>query len=574
MNILGIHDGHTATACWLEDGVIQYALSEERLTRKKGDGGFPVRAVQYLMERMGNRTVDRVALVGMISPLVSTDQYASGRQKLFPTIAKFFPGDPRWLIRKVRSWSETKRLASKELQSALEKCKLNGLPIDVVEHHQSHAAAAYYLSPFPQSGKATLVVTLDGSGDGLAGTVSRVEPDGTWKRLTEISTFDSLGVVYSRTTQFLAMRPWEHEYKLMGMAPYASPSRAAAVAEILKRYIRLSDDGLGFRNPSRYWGNSILGNMYDALKGHRFDSVAAGVQLLHEELSVGLVRNWLEKEGLDQLAVGGGCFMNIKANRLLLEIPRCKQLFVMPSGADESCPIGAALQSYSMLGSEQRANIQPLDHLYWGPEFGEQEIRTALKEVSDKVEFRKSDAIESESADLLAQHKILGRLSGRMEWGQRSLGNRSIIANPSRLENLRTLNAAVKMRDFWMPFAPSILWERRKDYAIDPHESHAYHMTLGFESTELARKDMIAALHPYDFTMRPQFVKREHNPKYHQLITEFERKTKVGAVLNTSFNLHGYPIVCSPADALRTLLNSAIDFVTLNDFLVWKRATG
>ena len=207
----------------------------------------------------------------------------------------------------------------------------------------------------------------------------------------------------------------------------------------------------------------------------------------------------------------------------------------------------------------------------WEPENKEQEILQALQKYSGKVIFEKQEDIELTSAQLLADHKIIARVSGRMEWGARSLGNRSILANPSRLENIRDLNIAIKMRDFWMPFAPSILWEMRKDYTQYKKDCDAYLMTMGFDSTELARKHIIAALHPYDLTMRPQFVKKDYNQKYHALISHFKEITCIGGVLNTSFNLHGMPIVNDSEDAIFTLLNSSLDFVTINDYLVWKK---
>jgi carbamoyltransferase len=569
MRILGIHDGHTSTACYLEDGRVLDAVSEERFTRKKGQGGFPAKAVEWIFASrgIGPDDIDRIALVGRVKPLVSIDQYAVGRQKYFPYILKLYPGDPRGLIRAYVAHKSKKRLDSPELRASLAASGLSIDKVEIVEHHLSHAATAYYLSPFHQAGQATLVVTLDGSGDGLCGSVRCVDADGNWEILREFSTFDSLGMVFSRATQYLAMRPWEHEYKLMGMAPYVSERYARAVRDIFGRYVRLTDDGLGLLNPSRLWGNSVLDRMRRDLIGHRFDAVSAGAQMLHEELVVELIGNWLRKTGLGRLAVAGGCFMNVKANKLLMELDKCDEMFVMPSGGDESCAIGSALWA---AGRAEKEPIQPVDGIYWGPSFSNEQVERALEGFAGKVEFRRCEDIEAESARLLAEHKIIGRLRGRMEWGARALGARSIVANPSRPQNLRRLNAAIKMRDFWMPFAPSILYERRADYAVMPTDYVSYHMTMAYDSTPKAREDLIAALHPYDFTMRPQFVTRELNADYHKLLSEFERLTGIGGVLNTSFNLHGWPIVCSPEDALRTLMKSELDFVTLEDYLVWR----
>ena len=262
--------------------------------------------------------------------------------------------------------------------------------------------------------------------------------------------------------------------------------------------------------------------------------------------------------------------MNVKANKLIAEKSGCEEFFVMPSCGDESCAIGAALWCYSQSRHERLNEIQPVQTLYWGPEYSELDIKDAVDHFSDSINFRISNDIEKESARLLAQHKIIGRLASKMEWGARALGNRSIIANPSRLQNIQRLNAAIKMRDFWMPFAPSILWERKDNYAVSPKDVVSYHMTMAYESTPLAREHLIAALHPYDFTMRPQFVKQEHNPMYHKLIVEFEKLTGIGGVLNTSFNLHGWPIICSPEDAIQTLLNSGLDYITIDKYLIWK----
>lgn len=572
LKILGIHDGHTATACLLDNGSITTALSEERLTRNKGQGGFPAHAIQHIMQtnHISANDIDVVALTGFLAPLTNIGEYRRGRQKYFPQLVKLYPGNPRKIIASTVYWGKKYRLRNSRLKGHLERIGLPFERIRLVEHHQTHAATAYFLSPFYQNRQKTLVITLDGSGDGLAGTVSIVDEKGNWSRLHNISTFDSLGMVYSRVTQYLAMKPWEHEFKLMGMAPYASPEYAEKVFTILHNCLKLSESGLSFVNQKRLWGNSMLEYFKEVLFGHRFDAVAAGVQLLHERLLVPFVDNWIRKTGVHTVAVAGGCFMNIKANKLLMDLDSIEDLFVMPSCGDDSCAIGAALWEYEQNRQPGTKDISRLEGLYWGPEFSDAEIEKALGFYSDTIKFERSADIEKKSAELLADHKIIGRMSGRMEWGSRALGNRSIIANGSRLQNIRKLNAAIKMRDFWMPFAPSIKWERRHDYALIEKDIPAYHMVMGYASTPLAREHLIAALHPYDFTMRPQFVKKEINPAYHRLISEYEKITGFGGILNTSFNLHGWPIVCSPEDAITTFLKSDLDFLTINDYLIYK----
>lgn len=571
MRVLGIHDGHTSTVCLFEDGKVIHNVSEERFTKVKGQGGFPFKAIEYVLKASNiiPDDIDKIGLVGFVKPLTSIKEYTEGRQSLFPKIVKNIPVDPRGLIKTYVKNAKSKRLKYPELQESFKKSGLDINKVELMEHHQTHASTAYYMSKYYQKDEKCLVFTLDGSGDGLGGSISIVDENGKWDRKKEISSFDSLGIVYGRATQLLAMKPWEHEFKLMGMAPYANKEYTKKSFAIFQKFLRLSKDGLGFENPTRYWGNSLLDAMRKEFKTTRFDSVSAGVQKLHEDLVTDLVGNWIKKTGIKNIACAGGCFMNIKANKNLMELPEVENIFVMPSGGDESCALGACLQIYNDDPKDITKNEELL-HLYWGPDNEEEDILSKLKTYDD-IEFKKENDIEMKTAELLADHKIVGRVSGRMEWGARALGNRSIVANPTRTENLRDLNVAIKMRDFWMPFAPSILWEDRKEYGIYLQENDSYLMTIGFDSTELAKEHLKAAVHPYDLSMRPQFVRADYNPKYHKMISNFKELTGVSGVLNTSFNLHGMPIVNDTEDAIYTLKNSDLDFVTINDYLVWKK---
>jgi len=439
MKILGIHDGHTATACYLEDGKIISALSEERLTRKKGHGGFPSAALRHILEQenLSPDDIDIVALVGFLKPLTSTDQYQEGRQKYFPKLIRMFPGDPGRIINFVVSRGKKHRLRDNNLVRCLQDAGLPLHKVRLVEHHQAHAATAWYLSPFYQQGQPALVITLDGSGDGLSGTVSLVDAQGKWSRLQNISSFDSPGMVYSRVTQYLAMKPWEHEFKLMGMAPYASPEYAEKVFRILHGYLRLSDNGLSFENQKKLWGNSLLDRFRHDFRNHRFDAVAAGVQLFHERLLVPFIHNWIQKTGVPRVAVAGGCFMNIKANKLLMELDSVEDIFIMPSCGDDSCAIGAALWEDSMRPDRKDSyGIAPLRGLYWGPEFTDRHILETLRLYADSVEYRQSENIEKESAELLAHHKIIGRFSGRMQsLGVMLMADES-VCSPEDLERI------------------------------------------------------------------------------------------------------------------------------------------
>jgi carbamoyltransferase len=419
-----------------------------------------------------------------------------------------------------------------------------------------------------------LIITMDASGDGVCATVS-LAGDGRIERLHEIPSYHSLGELYSRVTQWLGMKPLEHEYKVMGLAPYAPPDLAERARRVFESYVRPTPDGLSFRNTAGAWGPGLLPRLTRDLAGVRFDAVAAGLQQRLEEVVVGFVLAWVRKTGVRSLGVAGGLFMNVKLNMLLSESADIDQIFLTPSGGDESLAYGAALLARveACRADGREADPEPFASLYLGPEFSRQEILSDLEARRERLEWREHDDVESEIARRLAAGGIVGRLAGRMEWGARSLGARAILADPRDLSNVRRLNLAVKMRDFWMPFAPAILAERAADYLVNPRGLRAPYMINAFRSTPLAQREVVCGLHQFDLTCRPQIVEPSESPSFHRLIKAFEDLTGVGAVLNTSFNLHGEPIVCRPADAVHTLLNSGLDAVAIERFIV-ERAGG
>ena len=261
--------------------------------------------------------------------------------------------------------------------------------------------------------------------------------------------------------------------------------------------------------------------------------------------------------------------MNVKANQRIMELPEVDDVFIFPSCGDESNAIGCAYLKYAegKLRKGKEIDLSPLEDLYFGPEFTDTEIERVLGRYS--YCYRKYSNIEQAVAELLAAGQIVARFKGRMEFGARALGNRSILANPSYPQVIRIINEMVKNRDFWMPFAPSILDTRAKDYVKYNKSIHAPYMMIAVDSID-ERNEIIAASHPYDHTIRPQIVYEKWNPDYYHLIKSFEGLTGIGAVLNTSFNLHGYPIVCSPEDALEVFRNSGLNYMALGNFLVEK----
>jgi carbamoyltransferase len=352
------------------------------------------------------------------------------------------------------------------------------------------------------------------------------------------------------------MKAVEHEFKVMGLAPYAKDDRAY---NILKTLIYLEDGNFKAKIPAREFEQFLKENLYRV----RFDSIAYGLQKLTEELVPAWIKYWVDKTGISDIALGGGVFMNVKLNMLLCDT--YKNLFVYPSCGDESLALGSCYYGHKYLGE---SGIEPLGSLYFGPEYSDEQVEAAIKNRG--LKFTKHKDIASKIAKLLKSGKIVASFAGRMEWGARALGNRSILADPRKLENIKIINEAIKQRDFWMPFAPAILEERTADYIENPRT--APYMILAFRSTELSRKNLAATMHPYDHTVRPQIVNSKSNARFYKIIKEFEKLTGCGVVLNTSFNLHGYPIVMTPEDALYVFENSGLNYLAMNNYLVEKTA--
>ena len=370
--------------------------------------------------------------------------------------------------------------------------------------------------------------------------------------------------MYRWATLLLGMKPNEHEFKVMGLAPYAKDYICEPAYNIFKETLVV--DGLDFK-----W-NKKPTDMYfyfrDKFEGVRFDGIAAGIQLWLEELLSEWITNIMEHTGAEILYYSGGLSMNVKANKVISELPVIKKLYVSPSGGDESLAIGCGF----VLSSELGYTPIPLHDAYLGYEVTKAEASKAVEQLRQKPGYIIIENPGDEMiADLLVQGKVLGRCVGKMEFGARSLGNRAILCDPSKYDNIRIINEKIKFRDFWMPFTPSILAERADDYLVNPKGIDANYMTIAFESTPLAREHIKAAIHPYDFTARPQLVSPEVNSGYYSLIKAFERKTGIGVLLNTSLNLHGQPIDCIAAEALDTLVNSGLDGMILPGILILKK---
>lgn len=581
MHILGLNIGHNATACLLTDGKIVECVSEERFSRIKNHSGIPFRSIEYLMKHNGLTLSEVDHIVFDQHYEIESDPYMGKRimenytNKSFKNkiISKLGYRRPELYhnllsikrsLKPIEKREHRLRRLSHGISRALQ------FPIDkimVIDHHLAHAMATCFNLP---QDKKTLIFTLDGEGNGTCATVS-IYDGREIKVISRTNKRASLGYLYGNATLALGMKPLEHEFKVMGLAPYAKEHNIAKVYPRFKELIRLGE-GLEFTSEFEmiFSDNFFL----DEMKFVRFDIVAGAVQKLAEELVTAWVQKAVKQTGIDSIALSGGVFMNVKANQKIAELSEVKSLFVMPSAGDESNAIGSCMYGYKMYCNQHNLPFspEPMQDLYLGPEYDEKYVNNFIRkeEVTKKYKVSTPKNINKEIARLLSKGEIVARCSGKSEWGARALGNRSIIANPSHPETIRFLNEAIKDRDFWMPFTPSMLDSEMSKYIVNPKKIAAPYMVLTFDSTELAQKHLPAAMHPYDRTIRPQMVYEKWNPDYYAILKEFKKLTGIGAVLNTSFNLHGEPNVLTPEDALHTVENSGLKYLVLDKYLLEK----
>lgn len=579
MIVLGITETHCATAAILRDGVVVGCASEERFTRLKNDAGYPRLAVDALLRTCGltARDIDQVALAG-------TQAYARDwmNRVLHDTdYAREYYGvrleaPARGLGKKVRKLGARVGLADPargkgELAEAERLAFVTdhlGIARDRIvtyDHHACHAAAAYFGSHF--AGAPALVLTNDNSGDGLCATASSGQGSALVRHEATPSAPGSLGAFYSFVTLLLGMKFGEHEYKVMGLAPYA-PARLAERAEASLREVFELDAATPARFAWRRRGPRYR-LLLEATLGQRFDAIAAGAQRVVEDALLRWARLMRERHGGERLALGGGVFMNVKANGLLAEEEWLRDLFVFPSCGDESNAVGAAYLACVARGGTPRA----FGPAYLGPALTPEEAEAVIRtrDLASRYRVSEHERIEDRIADLLVSDGVVARCAGRMEFGARALGNRSILANPSDHRVVTLINKMIKNRDFWMPFAPSILREREADYVVNPKGLASPYMMLAFPTNPKRRDEIVAAVHPQDFTARAHLVDEAWNPGYHRVIREFERRTGIGAVLNTSFNLHGEPLVGGAEDAVDTFERSGLPHLALDRWLISKK---
>lgn len=567
MRILGINDGHNASVCLLEDGKIKWLIQEERISREKNFDGFPEMALKEILalEHITAKDIDLVAMNGLYMPspmnrtqLLSVFKNLGGFRSIVKSRLKYIP----FIDGVKRSKNRDNRLLRLK-EYGFEEAKTR-----FVEHHTCHASSAYFgNSNFKDP---VLVLTNDGAGDRICASVS-IGQDGVLNRLASVDERHSIGLLYAMFTFLTGMVPLEHEYKLMGMAPYADSKGVRKIADEFHQMFQFSEDGLTWEFNKGFSIYSALEYFKAFIYLKRFDHLMGGLQLFTEEFLVAWAKHAIKKTGIRKLALAGGTFMNVKANQKLMELDEVDEIFVFPSCGDESNAFGAAYNIYAALNDFRK--IEKLGTVYWGVEWADDAIKTAYQNYNFKhkytIEFCKD--IEMKVASILADGDVVARFKGREEFGARSLGNRAIIANPSKPEVIKEINEMIKCRDFWMPFASSILAESMDDYVEwDSKKNRPYYMIMTYDTKPLAHNQMAGGIHPYDKTVRPQYVTREHNEDYWRLINRFKELTGIGGILNTSLNLHGLPLVHAPEDAFEVIDKSGLRHLAIGNYFVSK----
>jgi carbamoyltransferase len=556
--VLGIQSRHDASAALIVDGELVAAASEERFRRIKHYFGFPEQAVQYVLSAAGieMRDVDNVAMLGM-----------STRAALIRGVRQqMHAWAPRWSRTFLREHLDRRGpYAGPTAIARLAELGFCGRTI-AVEHHHGHAAYAYFGSDMHEG----LVVTADGIGHLLAGTAN-IGRGTTLRRIAEtFGNGGSLGLFYSAVTDALGFEAGDGEGKTMGLAGYGEAG--VALAELA----RLAPVVAGLETSRRYeWKAS--GRLKDRMLHVRFkeakaivnlierhgpENVAAAAQEILERRLIELIGNIVRVTGLRAMSAGGGVFLNVKASKRLLDEHVIDSLQVLPNPGDGGLSAGYALSGFHEHG--RGGPRVPLKNAYLGPEFGDRAIAAALRGFTDRISFRCTPDVTRTAAKLIASGLVVGWFQGRMEWGPRALGARSVLADPRDRGVRDRINAQLKKREWFMPFAPSVLEPYCREWFLNYRSSPF--MNLAFD-VKPAMRDLVPAVVHVDGTARPQEVTRETHPLYHATIETFRQLTGIPMILNTSFNIHGLPIVCEPRDAIDHLIWGCVDVLVIGSFV-------
>ncbi len=557
MYILGICDSQDAGAVLLDtenNGIT--AVNEERISRIKLSGGFPAGAIKEVLrlKKIKPEDVGLVAVASHMTPSFILRSLSSVHRKLKQKNKQFSLLLCLYILYQViAKYSIFLELIDSKLSSFIIKRKLKKLGIKanvhMVEHHRAHAFAAYITSGMQK----TLIFTIDGLGDGVSFSVN-IGEKGRLRRIHEGKALNDITLYYSRLTEFLGFAPIQDEGKVMGLAAYSDNYCLLNEAQKLLR----SNNGR-FKSRNIFYAFSKDRIIFQGLKTKSREDVAASFQVHAEETICDIVRYWVEKTGIGNVALSGGFFANIKVNQRIAQMDEVSQVYVYPHMGDGGLALGAV---YAL------RKTQPFEFndLFFGTAYSVGQVQAVLSKCG--LKYEKIDDIEAKIAFLLSRGKIVARFSGAMEYGPRALGNRSILAQATDPGIQKALNRKLG-RDVFMPFAPSLLIEYKDKCCIgaDKAAYSAAFMNISFPCTEYFKKRCPAAVHK-DGTTRPQFVSEQNNPGFYKLLNVYNKLTGIPALINTSFNVHEEPIVRSPEDAVNAFKRAKLDYLAINNFLI------
>ncbi len=560
--ILGIFPNKNSSACLLINGKLIAVGEEERFNRVKTTSSLPIKSIRYVLKEAGIslKDVDHIALAWDCTKYpeqieLFRNEYLSDRSEIDK------------LVDNIKTTNWTSKLIEFKLRTEL---KEELPPIHYISHHLCHAASTYYLSGFNDS----LILTIDGSGEEHATVIWKGEGSNIQK-IKEINLPHSLGWFYSAITEFLGFRAYTGEGKVMGLAPYGKNDES--IKNKLQKIISIKGDSYTIdpsyiyfdkrTNSSKFTDKLVTLLGEPKLHGQEFTQyhkdLAFCTQDLLEEAVGNLVSYGIKQSNSNNVCVAGGVGMNCKMNGKILEHELVSNVFVIPPSSDNGSSIGAALQLYKNLGYDP--TLHKMEHAYYGPSFTDEEIKHVLDYC--KVNYTYHNNIEEVTAKKIYDNKIIGWFQGRMEIGSRALGNRSILGNPLNKDMKDIINSHVKHRESYRPFCPSMLSEDAAKY-LEINEEAPF-MIVAYEAKKGIDKKLPAVVH-VDNSVRPQTVRKQDNERYWNLINEFKSLSGESVILNTSFNVAGEPVVCTPADAVRCFFGTGIDVLVIGNYMVEK----
>ncbi|MFL5089512.1 MAG: carbamoyltransferase [Xanthobacteraceae bacterium] len=593
MNILGLSAFyHDSAAALVRDGEVVAAAQEERFSRKRHDSDFPAHAVDYCLAAGGITVKDLDHIVFYDKPFLKFE-------RLLETYLAFAPRGFRSFAKAIPVWSREKLFQKDILRDELSR-RMSDVDIEsklmFTEHHQAHAASAFYPSPF----RSAAILTMDGVGEWTTTSVGFGEE----KALSihrEIHFPHSLGLLYSAFTYYLGFKVNSGEYKVMGLAPYGEPKYASLIRDHL---IDIKPDG-SFNLDLSYFDYCTALRMtnekFDTLMGgpprkpeewltQRHMDIAASIQSVTEDAVAQLVDSVVARFGTRDLCLAGGVALNCVANGKVLRSGKVDRLWIQPAAGDAGGALGAALAAYHLYLDKPRLSHNSLDGMsgsLLGPEFAQGEIEGRLRAAGARYEVLAEDAIIDETAQALVAQKAIGWFQGRMEFGPRALGSRSILGDPRAPDMQKRLNLKIKYRESFRPFAPSVRHEDVAEWfeldeaspymllVADVAEKHRVAMTdeqkalFGIDKLNVPRSTIPAVTH-VDYSARVQTVHRDTNPRFHQLLSKFRDMTGCPVLVNTSFNVRGEPIVCTPEDAFRCFMGTELDVLAIGNCMLRK----